>query len=104
MTSPTQIAGLTVAPELAAFIADEALPGTGIDAATFWEGLGQIMSDLGPKNRALLEKRAALQAQIDDWHLRHRNQPHSHDAYTAFLHEIGYLLPEGDDFEIETQN
>ncbi|MEL6517739.1 MAG: malate synthase G [Pseudomonadota bacterium] len=104
MTSPTQIAGLTVAPELAAFIADEALPGTGIDAATFWEGLGQIMADLGPKNRALLEKRAALQAQIDDWHLRHRNQPHSHDAYTAFLQEIGYLLPEGDDFEIETQN
>ncbi|MEL6799033.1 MAG: malate synthase G [Pseudomonadota bacterium] len=104
MTSPTQIAGLTVAPELAAFIADEALPGTGIDAATFWEGLGQIMAELGPKNRALLEKRAALQAQIDDWHLRHRNQPHSHDAYTAFLQEIGYLLPEGDDFEIETQN
>ncbi|MEO1454464.1 MAG: malate synthase G [Pseudomonadota bacterium] len=104
MTSPTQIAGLTVAPELAAFIADEALPGTGIDAATFWEGLGQIMADLGPKNRALLQKRAALQAQIDDWHLRHRNQPHSHDAYTAFLQDIGYLLPEGDDFEIETQN
>ncbi|MEM9474747.1 MAG: malate synthase G [Pseudomonadota bacterium] len=104
MTSPTEIAGLRVAPELVAFIEDEALPGTGVTPESFWAGLGALMADLGPKNRALLEKRDAIQTQIDDWHLRHRNQPHDHDAYKAFLQEIGYLLPEGDDFEIDTQN
>jgi len=92
---------LQIDPELTRFIEDEALPGTGVEADTFWAGLSQIVHDLGPVNRALLAKRAELQAQIDAWHIAHRSGPHDASAYKAFLEEIGYLLPEGGDFSID---
>ena len=96
--------GLRVSPVLADFIEAEALPGTGVAAREFWTALSTLAHEFGPRNKALLEKRETLQSQIDDWHIRHRNQPHDHAAYKAFLEEIGYLVPEGDDFEIETAN
>ncbi|TPE51040.1 malate synthase G [Amaricoccus solimangrovi] len=95
---------LLVAPELATFIEAEALPGTGIEAGAFWAGFSALAHDLGPRNRALLARREALQSQIDDWHIARRGQPHDRDAYKAFLTEIGYLLPEGEDFTIDTEN
>ncbi|ATG47462.1 malate synthase G [Celeribacter ethanolicus] len=95
-------AGLKVTQELAQFIETEALPGTGVTAEAFWDGLAGMVRDLGPKNRALLAKREEIQAQIDDWHLARKGQDHDAAAYTAFLKEIGYLVPEGPDFEIET--
>ena len=95
---------LQVDAELAAFIETEALPGTGIEAETFWTAFSEILHALAPKNRALLRRREELQTQIDEWHIKRRNQPHDHEAYKAFLTEIGYLLPEGEDFEIETEN
>ncbi|MEM6824738.1 MAG: malate synthase G [Pseudomonadota bacterium] len=102
MTKMTEIAGLKVAVELVDFIEAEALPGTGIDAAVFWESLAALFADFGPENRALLERRETLQAEIDAWHLKRRNQPHDHAAYREFLTEIGYLEAEGADFEIDT--
>jgi malate synthase len=57
-----------------------------------------------PDNRQLLEKRERMQAQIDEWHHRHHGKPFDLDAYKAFLTEIGYLLPEGEDFTIATDN
>ena len=93
-----------VAEELANFIEEEALPGTGVAPEAFWESFSKIVHDLTPENRALLDKRATLQGKINQWHLNHRNQPHDHEAYKAFLQEIGYLVPEGEDFEIETEN
>jgi malate synthase len=94
---------LRVAPELAAFIEEEALPGTGLDAAAFRAGLSALVNELGPRNAALLRRRAELQARIDAWHVEHRDEPRR-EAYKAFLAEICYLLPEGDDFTIETTN
>ncbi|MBB5222676.1 malate synthase [Amaricoccus macauensis] len=94
---------LRVVPELASFIEDEALPGTGIDAKTFWDGLSGLVNELGPRNAELLRRRAELQTLIDNWHDEHRDQPRR-EVYKAFLSEIGYLLPEGDDFTIETTN
>ncbi len=102
MTTRVDRAGLQVAASLADFIETRALPGSGVTAETFWAGFSALVHDLAPKNRALLEKREALQAQIDDWHLHHRGQGHDAAAYKAFLTEIGYLLPEGPDFSIET--
>ncbi len=96
--------GLQVDPKLARFIEDAALPGTGVEAAAFWKGFAAIVTELGAKNRALLVRRDELQAQIDAWHVGRRGQPHDHEAYKAFLAEIGYLLPEGPDFQIETAN
>ncbi len=97
-------AEIKVDAQLAQFIQDRALPGTGISADVFWAGLSGIINTLGPKNRALLAKRDEIQAQIDAWHIAHRDQPHDADAYMKFLTEIGYLVPEGADFTIETAN
>ncbi|KFE33761.1 malate synthase G [Thioclava atlantica] len=94
--------GLQVAAELAEFIEEQALPGTGVAPDAFWTGLSGLLHDLGPKNRALLAKREEFQAKLDDWHSHHRAGGFDFDAYKAFLTEIGYLLPEGPDFEIET--
>ncbi len=97
-------AELQVSPELVEFIEARALDGTGVSADTFWDGLSALIHDFGPENSALLQKREDIQTQIDQWHLARRNQPHDHDAYQQFLREIGYLLPEGDAFAIETAN
>jgi len=94
--------GLQVDARMAAFVETRALPGTGIDADRFWRGLSEAVATLGPVNRALLETRARMQAQIDDWHRARRGQPHDAAAYRAFLQEIGYLLPDGPDFTIRT--
>ena len=104
MANRVERQGLQVDADLAAFVEDRALPGTDVAPETFWSGFSALVHDFGPENRALLEKRATLQAQIDDWHLRHRNQPHDHQAYKTFLTDIGYLLPEGGDFTIDTDN
>ncbi|SFD46587.1 malate synthase G [Roseivivax sediminis] len=95
---------LQIDPRLFDFIETEALPGTGIEADTFWRGLSSLAHDFGPRNAELLEVRERLQGQIDEWHLKHRDKPHDHEAYKAFLEEIGYLVPEGEDFEIDTSN
>jgi malate synthase len=104
MTERMDRAGLQVDAVLARFVEDEALPGTGIAAGAFWSGLAGLLADFAPQNRALLAKRDDLQAKIDAWHIARRGQPHDHAAYKAFLAEIGYLLPEGPAFSIETTN
>jgi len=96
--------GLGVAVELHDLVADEIAPGTGIDTDAFWAALESIVEDLGPKNRALLEKRDRLQAAIDDWHRQRKGQPHDPAAYKEFLVSIGYLEPECGDFRITTAN
>ena len=93
---------LTVAPQLAAFIANESLPGTGVTAARFWDGLGRIVASFAPRDRALLARRDALQAHIDAWHTEHHGRPIDAAAYQAFLAEIGYLQPLPDKFAIAT--
>ncbi|OYD81913.1 malate synthase G [Azospirillum brasilense] len=104
MTERIQVGGLQVATELHRFIENEALPGTGVTPEQFWSGLDAILHDLAPRNRALLAKRDALQAQIDEWYRSRRGQPLDRAAHTAFLKEIGYLLPEGPDFAVTTEN
>ncbi len=86
------LGGLTVDAGLAAFLRDEAMPGTGITEAQFWPGFARILAELAPRNRALLARRDAIQQQLDAWHLARRGQPHDAAAYQDFLHEIGYLL------------
>ncbi len=103
MSEYVQVAGLQVASPLHGLIVNEALPGTGVDAATFWQGLADIVRDLGPRNQALLAERDTLQASIDQWH---RDNPgrHAEPAYRNFLEEIGYLRPAPADFPVTTTN
>ena len=91
---------LRIAKPLFDFVDDEALPGSGIDPEEFWKSFEAILTDLAPKNRALLARRDELQARIDAWHGERREL--DPEAYKAFLAEIGYLVPEGGDFAIET--
>jgi len=104
MTDRVARAGLQVAKVMADFVEERVLPGTGVTAEAFWAGLDALIHDLGPKNRALLARREEMQAKIDAWHVARRGQAHDQATYRAFLEEIGYLLPEGPDFEIETAN
>ena len=92
--------GLMVAAELARFIEGEVLPGTGIAAEAFWQGVAAIFERFAPLNAALLEKRDAIQAQIDSWHGEEAARPFDAEAYRAFLTQIGYLVPEPAPFSI----
>ena len=104
MTKHIEIAGLQIDEELAAFVADEATPGTPVDAEAFWAACATILAKHAATNRDLLKKRASLQAAINDWHKSRQGQTHDPDAYKSFLTEIGYLVPEGPAFSIETEN
>ena len=104
MTDRIDKFGLRVARPLHDMIEHEALPLTGVASDTFWQGLADLVHGFGPKNRELLARRDDLQAQIDAWHRVHLGQPIDASAYRDFLTEIGYLVPEGPDFQIETAN
>ncbi|MGI9487625.1 MAG: malate synthase G [Geminicoccaceae bacterium] len=104
MTEWVELGELQIDKTLYAFINEETLPGTGIEAEAFWSDFANILKDFTPRNRELLAKRDALQAQIDSWHEAHKSQVFDHAAYKAFLEEIGYLLPEGEDFSATTDN
>jgi malate synthase len=102
MVQRVERSGLQVAEVLARFLEEHALPGTGVEIPAFWDGLSALIHDLGPRNRALLARREQLQSQIDDWHIAQGGAEHDPEDYETFLHEIGYLVPEGPDFTIET--
>ena len=97
-------ARLSVDETLVSFIESEALPGSRIGPDVFWSALDRLISDFSPQNKALIAKRAALQKEIDDWHVERRGSALDPEAYEAFLRDIGYLVDEGDDFSIETTN
>lgn len=104
MTERVQSNGLQIDKTLYDFVTDEVLPGINLTADAFWKSLAELVADLSPRNKALLQKRDELQAKIDDWHRAHKGQPLDMAAYKAFLTEIGYLVPEGDDFSVATSN
>lgn len=104
MTERVSIAGLQIDKQLADFVANEAVQGLEISAEAFWAACANVLNAHRDTNKALLAKRETLQAQIDEWHKAHRGTPHDVAAYKAFLTEIGYLVPEGPDFTIETAN
>lgn len=104
MTKRIEKHGLQVDKILVDFIEGNALEGTGVNPGVFWAGLSDLAHDLGPKNRALLAERVEMQGKIDAWHRAHKAGGDTRDAYFGFLREIGYLLPEGNDFQIDTTN
>jgi malate synthase len=93
MTDRTTVHGLQVATELHRFIEQEVLPGTGVDAGKFWQGFGAIVTDLAPKNIALLAERDRLQTELDTWHKANPGPVRDLAGYRAFLEQIGYLVP-----------
>ncbi|WP_181705981.1 malate synthase G [Chthonobacter rhizosphaerae] len=104
MVERLHLHGLQVDPVFHAFIADEALPGTGVSADAFFAGLARLVGELGPENRRLLAVRDEMQARIDDWHRANRGMPIDLGAYRRFLSEIGYLIAPPAPFRIATAN
>ncbi|MEG3063165.1 MAG: malate synthase G [Comamonas sp.] len=92
MTDRTTVHGLQVANELHQFINDQVLPGTGIAPATFWQGFDALVSDLAPRNAALLAERDRLQTELDTWHKAHPGPITDMAGYRSFLGRIGYLV------------
>ena len=96
--------GLQVAAELDRFIEDEALPGSGVDSAAFWQGFAALLHDLAPKNRALLAERDRLQLELDTWHRANPGPVTDLAAYQAFLAGIGYLVAQPGEVKASTSN
>ena len=96
--------GLSIDEKLVTFIESEAIPGTGVDTQKFWQGFAEIVEKLGPKNKTLLQKREDIQSKIDEYHIKHRGQDIDIEDYKSFIYDIGYLVPEGENFKIDTSN
>nr|MDX8305426.1 malate synthase G [Agrobacterium rosae] len=101
--SRVEKSGLQIDEKFYQFLVEEALPETGLDADSFFAGFSEIVHELSPKNRDLLAKRDAFQEKLDAWY-RENGAPVDLGQYETFLREIGYLLPEGDAFKVDTQN
>ena len=104
MTERIQCAGLGVDSRLHTLVEQDILPGTGVDSETFWQGLGQLLSEFMGRNEELLTIRETLQASIDSWHREHAGDAFDAAAYKSYLEEIGYLLPPPDRVEVSTAN
>jgi len=104
MTEYVAYGGIQVAKSLHDLVRDEIAPGTGIAPEAVWTLLDDIVRELGPRNRALLEKRNDLQAKIDDWLRSRRGQAIDPRESQAFLAEIGYIVPPGAPFQVATTN
>jgi malate synthase len=99
-----EVSGLQVARSIYNLVKQDIIPGTDVDVDAFWQSFASIITKFGKQNRELLSKRDALQAQIDDWHQKRSGQVLDQAEYKAFLQEIGYLVAQGDDFNITTTN
>ncbi|KND19160.1 malate synthase [Enhydrobacter aerosaccus] len=106
MSQRVQKGSLAIDTELYNFIANEVTPVVGIDNEKYWQEFEKIVKAFQPRNKALLAKRDEIQTQIDDWHDKNpaSNGQIDKAAYTQFLKDINYIVPEGDDFLVETQN
>ena len=104
MTDRTTLHGLQVAPALQRFIDEQVLPGTGVESAAFWRGFDAIVTDLAPRNIALLAERERLQAELDTWHKANPGPIKDMLAYRTFLERIGYLVPQPADVKATTTN
>jgi malate synthase len=95
--------GMQVDESLAQFIENEVLPGLAIAGNAFWGAFAKLVATFATRNRSLLLKRDEMQAQLDAWY-RGNGAPTDMDSYVSFLKDIGYLVPEGPDFGVDTQN
>ncbi|WP_423823023.1 malate synthase G [Salinisphaera sp. SPP-AMP-43] len=103
MTQRIERAGLQIGQPLHDLI-EKALPGTGVDPELFWTELAELVAEFGPKNKALIDHRAKLQDTLDQWHREHRGDQFSREAYRELLGELDYIVPEGEDFSVSTDN
>ena len=95
---------LSVSTDLELFFKTEVLPGLDLSEDHFWTSLENIFHEFTPRNKELLDVRESMQDKIDAWHLANPGEEKNLNVYKDFLKDIGYLLPEGEDFKIKTEN
>jgi len=95
---------LKISSELLSFVNKELLKDLEISPEEFWSGFDNVVHDLAPKNKELIQIRKDLQKKIDDWHIKNKGNETNIEEYKKFLKEIGYLKDEGPNFKIETKN
>ena len=104
MTRYLQKFNLKVDEKLNNFLINDVLPGLQVTEEVFWESFSKTVARLGPKNQEILRTRKDLQNQIDSWHINNRSVPYNLKAFKEFLIRINYIVPEGDDFLVNTEN
>ena len=103
-TKYQKIHNLKVSEELLSFVNDELLKSADISSDKFWLGFDKAVHELSPINKKLVKTRDDLQKKIDNWHIENKGKEINLEEYKKFLKEIGYLVNEGPDFKIETDN
>ncbi|MDG1818805.1 MAG: malate synthase G [Porticoccaceae bacterium] len=103
MSERIEQSNLLIAKPIYDLVNDRIIPGTGINRDQFWQDFAALIEDLAPLNQELLEVREQLQSKIDSWH-RANPAPFDFSSYKAFLQQIGYLVPEVEDFSISSEN
>ena len=96
--------GLKIDPVIDVFVKEELTQDTKLSADEFWDCFASIIEKISTKNKSLLEKRSNLQRAIEEWHKERRGETFDKEQYKSFLYDIGYLVEEGGDFQVETQN
>lgn len=104
MTRYLQKFNLKVDEKLNNFLINDVLPGLQVTEEVFWESFSKTVARLGPKNQEILRTRKDLQNQIDSWHINNRSVPYNLKAFKEFLIKINYIVPEGNDFLVNTEN
>ncbi|MDC3024077.1 malate synthase G [Alphaproteobacteria bacterium] len=94
---------LKVDSNLANFIDNEVLNDAGLESEYFWKNFSDFIKKFSSRNKKLLESRSTMKKKLDDWHINKKNNI-IYDEYKSFLEEIGYLVSEGEPFNIETAN
>jgi len=104
MSQRVSVGKLNIEKQLHDLVQSEVLPGTGIENEAFWGSLADLLDTFGSRNKAALEHRALLQTKLNEWHKANPDGVTDSDAYQSFLKEIGYLVEEGQSFNISVDN
>ena len=86
--------GLKISLTLYKFISDEVLPGTKIKHEEFWQNFSDVVHELSPINKSLVENRELIQKKIDEWHKLNKGKEFDKSGYIEFLKSIDYLIKE----------
>ena len=96
--------GLKISSVMFDFVNNEAIPETGLDPDQFWAKFSEVVHEMAPTNKYLIEKRETIQKKIDDWHKSNKGKEFDKTEYIKFLKSLDYLIEEKNEFKIETSN
>ena len=95
---------LKISKVLYEFLENDVLSPLNVNSDLFWKGFEEIIYKFSPLNKKLLEKRDEIKNLIDDFYKNNKDKAINQEEYISFLKDIGYIVPEGPDFKIETEN